>query len=381
LIGIADLPLHKGRVPPWMLKLMERMSLAILRALIELRGPEAVIEGLSDPYWFQAFNNVIGMDWDSSGSTTVLTGVLKSVTWKNPELGILVLGGKGENARKVPEEADKVAGILNVDPDYIKRFSKLAARVDSSFLQDGYELYHHSVFVSERGHVLVIQQGMNLGNKMARRYHINKFSVEDPHSAVAGITEEDVLNAVDKESREARRAYLDIVMEGPRRIIRLLSEANSMIKGSPTLEDFIHSKRKSKRLEKRPYYRPVPITPQLKRALEDLSNFSPSTEIELALAPGLGPKVVRALALIADLILNVPTSSKDPVTHPLNPFAYAYAVGGKDGVPYKYDPKTAKRVILTLEEAIEYAKLGHKEKLKAILRLKRLLDNIRWLND
>jgi len=378
LVGVADLPLHKGKVPPWMLRLMERLSEGIVEAVVELKGPEALLNGLSDPIWFQAFNNVIGMDWDSSGSTTVLLGILKSITWKRPELGILVLGGKGERSRSVPEEAEKASKLFDVDPETIKKFSKLAARADSSFLQDNYDLYHHAVIVSETKKMIVIQQGMNLSNRMARRYHIDKLAVEDPHSGVAGVKDNVLLNALARESREARKAYLEIVSEGPKRILRLLAEANRLVKGAPTLEDYLQRGSGTSPRRRLPYYIPVTPSPQLKRALEDLSNFSPTNDMELALAPGLGPKVVRALALIADLIYNVPTSTEDPTTHPLDPFAYAYAVGGKDGVPYRYDPRTVKRVILTLEEAVEYARLGNKEKLRALLRLRKILSRLKW---
>ena len=382
MVGIADLPLHKGKVPPWMLKLMEKMSESIIKVIVEIYGPDTLLKGLSDPFWFQAFNNVIGMDWDSSGSTTVLSGILKTITWRNPEIGIIVLGGKGEKAKEVSKEAEKIPNMFNIDPEKITKYSKLAARTDTSFLQDGYELYHHSVIVSESGKMIVIQQGMNLHNKLARRYHIDKFAVENPHSAIAGFISNPILNATLTESREARRAYIDIVSEGPKKIIKLLSEANRMLKGISTIELFLKNYDKPKISErpKKAYYKPIQPSLQLKRALEDLSNFSPNNDIELGLAPGLGPKVLRSLALIADLIYNVPTSTKDSLTHPLDPFAYAYAVGGKDRVPYPYNRKTVEKVILTLEEVVELAKLGKKEKLRAILRLRKLLDKIRYLN-
>ncbi len=377
MVGTADLPLHKGKVPTWMLRLMERMSLAVLEAIVEIKGPESVINGLSDPFWFQAFNNIIGMDWDSSGSTTVLLGILKTITWKRPDLGILVIGGKGEKSRKVPEEADIASKIFDVDPDKIKIFSKLAARADSAFLQDGYSLYHHAVILSEKGSMVVVQQGMNPERKMARRYHIDKFSIEEPHSGVAGEVERNVLNATAKESRDARKAYLDLIYEGSNKVLRMLSEANRILRGSPSLEEYLAGNFKRKVFKRN--YKPVLPTPQLRKALEDLSNFSPTNEVELALAPSLGPKVVRALALVADLIMNVPTSSKDPVTHPIDPYLYSYAVGGKDGVPYPYDRKTAMRVIMTLEEAVNYAKIGNKEKLKALIKLKRLTEKLKWV--
>jgi len=372
--GVAELPLHDGKVPVWMLRLMERMSAAILEAIVDLWGPGAVVRGLSDPLWFQAFNNVIGMDWDSSGSTTVLLGVLKSVTWRRPELGVLVLGGKGSQMLRVPEEAIRAGELLGVDGGLVARFSRLAARLDSVFLQDGYTLYHHSVIVAEDGGIVVVQQGMNLEAGLARRYHIDRLAVEEPHSGVAGVPGV-AINATASESRDARRAYLDIVAEGPRRILGMLAEANRILEGRATLEDYTRTeaRRGGRLVGVKPYYYPVKPTPQLIRAIEDLARATPANEMDLALAPSLGPKTLRALALIADLIYSVPTSTRDPVTHPLNPYLYAYAVGGKDGVPYPYDRRTAEKVILTLEEAVNRAKLGDREKLKAIMRLRSLI--------
>jgi hypothetical protein len=362
-----------------MLKLMERMSEAIVDAIVELHGPEALVRGLSDPLWFQAFNNVIGMDWDSSGSTTVLLGILKSVSWRRPDLGFLVLGGKGSRMLDVPGEAVRAGELLGLDPAHIARFSKLAARLDSVFLQDGYTLYHHSVIAS-RGCMVVVQQGMSVERSLARRYHVDRATVEEPHSGVAGVPGE-ALNATARESRDARRAYLDIIAEGPSRIVRLIGEANRVLESRPSLEEYIGGVRVERRgslVGLKPYYYPVRPSKQMLKAIEDLSRFNPTNEVELALAPSLGPRTLRALALIADLIYRVPTSTRDPVTHPPNPFIYAYAVGGKDGVPYPYDRRTAEKVILTLEEAVNKAKLGEKERLKALLKLRELLSGRSW---
>ncbi len=377
MTGIAELPLHGGSVPIWMLRLMERMSGAILEAIVELYGPGAVVRGLADPLWFQAFNNVIGMDWDSSGSTTVLLGVLKNVTWRKRELGVLVLGGKGSRMLSVPEESIVAGEILGVDPGSIVRFSRLAARLDSVFLQDGYTLYHHAIITSREGEMVVVQQGMNIEVGLARRYHVDKVTVEEPHSGIVGVPGE-VVNATAYESRDARRAYLDIIVEGSSRITRMLREANRMLESKPNLEDYMKLIEPKKSMKDniiglKPYYYPIKPSKQLLKAIEDLTKFNPTNEIELALAPSLGPKTLRALALIADLIYRIPTSTRDPVTHPLNPFIYSYAIGGKDRIPYPYDRRTAERVILTLEEAIDKAKIGDKERLKALLRLRRLL--------
>ncbi|GAB6148276.1 DUF763 domain-containing protein [Stetteria hydrogenophila] len=369
--GIAELPLHGGHVPEWMLRHMKRLAKAIVEYIVEVRGPRALVEGLSDPVWFQAFNNVIGMDWDSSGSTTVLTGILREVS-REGDYGFLVLGGKGRAMRSVPEEAG-LAERLGADPGEVVRFSKLAARIDSALVQDGYDLYHHAVIVGEGGLLLVVQQGMNTEARLARRYHVARQDLEEPHSGVAGIPGRAILNATGRESREARRAYLDIVSEGPRRFERLLWEAYRKARGLRGLDEYLAGTATPRPAERAYTYRPVRPDRRLVKAVEEVYKFNPTSEVELALAPRLGPVLVRALALIADLVYSIPTGTSDPVTHPLNPYLYAYAVGGKDGVPRRFDPKTAVMAARLIEEAVESARLGEKDKLRALSRLRHFL--------
>lgn len=369
--GTAELPLHGGHVPRWMLHYMKRLAKAIVAYIVEVKGPNALIEGLSDPVWFQAFNNVVGMDWDSSGSTTVLTGILREIS-REEDYGFIVLGGKGKAMREVPEEA-MLAERLGVDPNAVVRFSKIAARIDSSFIQDGYNLYHHAVFVGEKDKILVVQQGMNTERRLARRYHLTRQDLEKPHSGVAGIPGRTILNATGPENREARKVYLDIIAEGPKRFERLLWEAYRKARGARSLDYYIVGNVQD--VTRRPTYTYKPVRPErrLIKAMEEVYKFNPTNDVELALAPKLGPVLLRALALIADLVYSVPTSDKDPVTHPLNPYLYAYAVGGKDGVPRSFDPKTAAMAARLIEEAIESAKLGSREKMKALERLRLFL--------
>lgn len=374
--GYAELPLHDGHVPRWMLARMQRLAAAVLEALVELKGPRAVAAGLSDPLWFQAFNNLVGMDWDSSGSTTVLTGILKSITWRRPELGVLVLGGKGERMRLVPEEARRAAELLEgVDPGVVEGLSRAAARIDDSLLQDGYKLYHHAVIVAEGGEAVVVQQGMNTGEGVARRYHLDRAVVEEPHSGVAGRPGV-ALNLVARESREARRVIVDLLAEDPRRVERLVAEAYRIAVGARSILDYANPHTPRGPAE-RPvwirYYTPVKPSPRLRRALEALASNPPSSEEDLLVVPGLGPVVVRALALVSDLLYRAPVSTRDPVTHPIEPYMYAYAVGGKDGIPYPFDARTAERVAEILEEALEMARIGDRERLRALMRLRRIL--------
>lgn len=379
LEGIADLPLHEGRVPPWMLRLMQRMAAAIVEVLIEEYGPRGFVERMASPHWFQALNNVIGMDWDSSGSTTVTLGVLKTEAWRR-DWGILILGGKGSRARRVPQEIPVAARRLGLGEDQaalLERVSRLAAKVDSAMLQDRYQLYHHALMVSKEGAWSIVQQGMNPEARMARRYHWlyrARSLVVEPHSSVAGYRHSEVLNMSASESEEARKTVLDLAKEKPATIASTLASIERELRGLASLERWIQPSGKTPRARGVPeIYRPLPDHRSVARVVGRIREINPGSMEELLLVRGVGPSTLRALALIADLVYNAAPSTRDPVNASLDPFTYAYAVGGKDGAPYPYDRRTAEEVIVTLEDAVERAKLGDKEKLRALKRLARLV--------
>jgi len=392
LSGIAELPLHTGHVPPWLARYMKRLAKAIAEAVVELHGPDTLVERLADPFWFQAFNNAIGMDWDSSGSTTVTLGILKQVAWENPGLGIVVAGGKGANARRAPEELGR-AEELGLLPSRVARealrASRLAAKTDSALLQDGYTLYHHAVVASEHKWA-VIQQGMNPEERMARRYHwvppLPGDPTLEPHSAIASSRREQLiaLDMTSRLSQEARRLILDLARENPRRVAEEAARAWRMLRGDVGLDawlrprspgDLPRGSRES--LERRQLlvklYRPQPVPPRrLEPVLRRLYDASPSSLEELLLVEGVGPAVVRSLALVAELIYGAPVSHQDPADTPLDPFRYAYIVGGKDGVPFPFRKDYAEAVIGFLEEVVAEARLGEKERRQALRRLRRL---------
>ena len=359
-----------------MLAYMRRMAAAIAEIIVEEYGSRGLVERLADPLWFQALNNIIGMDWDSSGSTTVTTGILRDVSWRNRRLGVLVLGGKGRKARMIPVELRLAAGRLRLGEEEVgelEKASRIAAKVDSGLLQAGYTLYHHALIVSEDGAWGVIQQGMNPEIGMARRYHwLTPSSMfEEPHKGVLGRRHREVLNLVDRESRRARKALLDAAGEKPGTVESLLADARRSLKGYRSLEEWIGDKRRIRVIPR--IYRPIPDPRSIAGVLERVRNIGPSSLEELLLIRGLGPSTLRALALIADLVYGAKPSTRDPVNAPLDPLAYAYAVGGKDGVPYPYDRKTAEKVIVTLEDLVQRARIGEKDKLRALRRLAGLL--------
>jgi hypothetical protein len=218
--GTANLPLHGGSAPPWLFKRMRLLAGEIVEALIYEHGHEEFLRRISDPYWFQAFSCVLGFDWHSSGTTTVTTGALKIAL--SPERhGIAVAGGKGKTSTKTPSDIQKLGDAFSLSSDrvaYLIKASRMSAKVDNALVQDGYQLYHHTFFFTEKGEWAVVQQGMN--DSYARRYHwlfdkVKSF-VEEPHSAICSQHQEaNVLDLTAAESRENRETTLDIIRDGP----------------------------------------------------------------------------------------------------------------------------------------------------------------------
>ena len=377
--GLRELRLIYSSKPRWYFRQAERVLTAILESYLSIFEPRRFLRALASPTFFDGLVASASLDELGGGATTIVAATLKNFV--RPDSGLAVVGGKRPHGYRVPEELDELASIFGFDErmlEKLKYASRMVAKVDNAAIQDGFQLYLHIMIVSWDGEWVIIQQGLKPMTNLVRRYHwismgLRSF-VEEPHSGIAGIPGQ-AINATASESRGARRAYLDILAEGPSRAVRLLGEANRMLEAKPSLEDYTRGGglKRGNLIGLKPYYYPVKPSKQILKAIEDLAKFNPTNELELALAPSLGPKTLRALALIADLIYRVETSTKDPVTHPPNPFIYAYAVGGKDRIPYPYDRRTAEKVILTLEEAVNKAKLGEREKLKAILKLRKLL--------
>ncbi|QIW23450.1 DUF763 domain-containing protein [Sulfolobus sp. S-194] len=373
LEGIADLPLHTGHVPTWLAQIMKRLSKAIIDIMVIEWGPEKVVERLSNPLWFQGFNNIIGMDWDSSGSTTVTLGILKEVV-KPVEEGIAFLGGKGKNAIKVPEELYILSKKFDLDYEKLVRASRLVAKVDSVLIQDSHTLYHHSFMVTTTGKWGIIQQGMNIETRFARRYHWKETEnfVNEPHSGIAGTKQNLAINVVEKDKENTRKLIVDLVKENPSNVVTQVRRALSMLKGQTTLDSFnkafnIVISPQAKLI----YMRPMDLN-KIQNILQQLYEYNPSN-LEEVLLNGLGPSTARALYLVADLIYNEPPSYTDPVNYPYDPFKYAFASGGKDGIPFPVNRKVAWEVIYTLEDIIEKAKLERKDKDFALNKLKEMV--------
>jgi hypothetical protein len=357
--GIAELPLHGGKVPAWLLSRMEKLSKILVTLIVEEYGTLGFLERISDPVYFQAINNIIGMDWDSSGSTTVTTAIIKRVLSRE-ELGVRACGGKGVHSREAPDEIRKVSEEFGLDASSLVRTSRLVAKIDNTALQSGYQLYHHVFFVDEVGNWAVVQQGMNTIDKMARRYHWLSTKVSDftrnPHSGIQGRREPFALNTIADDSHEFRKLSVELIKDEAEKLPTLFAEANRLLEGYVPLTSYVpydpHKVRelreKFRRLGK-PFIN-KDVWFQVKEV--NIDSFS-----DLLLLKNVGPATMRGLALVAELVYEVQPSWRDPVTHPpVDPFKFAYAVGGKDGVPFPIDRKQYDELLSILSELMSRVK-------------------------
>ncbi len=350
--GITNLPLHGGKAPPWLFQRMTKLAREITIAIVTEFGPNEMLRRLSDPFWFQAFGCVLGFDWHSSGVTTTVCGALKEGTKElQTDLGLFIAGGKGRTSRKTPAEIEGVGHNLKTDAASLVYASRMAAKVDNSALQDGYQLYHHTFIFTADGSWAVVQQGMNEVNSYARRYHWLGEGVSDfvcePHAAICSQGRGEVLNLVATESGPARDTITQVATEDkPEKLISQLKKLQTLT------------------LPPRHHLEVQDIHPD-RMAKIFLHTFEQQPEnFEMLLGlEGVGPKTLRALSLISELIYEVPVSLRDPAR-------YSFAHGGKDGHPYPVDRKTYDRSIEMLHQALAKARLGDTEKIAAFKRLR-----------
>lgn len=354
--GTINLPLHGGRAPAWLFEKMKRLSRQIVLAIIEEHGSHVFVDKISDPYWFQAFGCVLGFDWHSSGLTTTVCGALKeALKGISSHTGIYIAGGKGGTSRKTPFEIENAAMKEAMDFNNLVYASKIVAKVDSSALQDGYQLYHHSfIFTKDGKKWAVIQQGMNEQNRYARRYHWLNSKITDyvmePHNAICCDLKNDVINLVAADSSNARDVITEISHLKPEKTLAQLSDICNHLNYKDTfpkrhginLSD-IEKKRLGKIFQSTYEKKPV--------------NFE-----KLISMPGIGPKTIRSLALISELVYSVPYSIKDPAR-------FSFAHGGKDGIPYPVDKENYDKSIEILSKALKESKIGRTEKIEAFKKL------------
>ena len=375
--GIARLPLHYGKAPRWLVIRMQKLAKEIVTIIVDEYGTGDFLKRISDPFWFQALGCVLGYDWHSSGVTTVVTGVLKQALVPQ-EHGIAVCGGKGKVSRQTPVEIRSIGERFGFSIDEVQNLqyaSKMSAKVDNTAIQAGYQLYHHTFFVTEEKKWAVVQQGMSPHDRTARRYHwlsdnVKNFVVE-PHNAIVGDVEREiVLDMTAKESEDCRKTSVDTAKESTRKIRCMIMSIRPAYQKS--LQEWMP---KTSVTTWKKY--PIDVLSMPRninwKALREVYEFKPSDYEELLGFKGIGPATIRGLALIADLIYGQKPSWKDPIK-------YSFAYGGKDGVPAPVNRRAMDESIRILKQAIQEAKIGNKEKMRSLQRLtqfipKKSLDN------
>ncbi len=354
--GHADLPLHHGTVPKWLADRMRDLGVQIVEALLISYGQKEVLRRLSDPLWFQSLGAVLGMDWHSSGITTsVMYALKRGINARAKEFGLCICGGRGKYSRQTPEQLMYLCDRTGLDGDSLVRASKLCAKVDNTAIQDGFQLYQHNFILSDKGDWAVVQQGMNVKTKTARRYHwlsqgLKSF-VEEPHAAVTGENQGLILNLTDSSAKEAREKILTISEESPGRVLKEIKAIQEKTVGRSIVLPSHHEVK--------------PEDVNLKRlggVLAAAYENQPSDFESLLLTPGLGPRTLQSLTLVSEVIYGTPSRFTDPAR-------FSFAHGGKDGHPFPVPLKTYDESIRVLGEAIERSKMGYNDKSECIKRL------------
>jgi len=359
--GTARLPLHGGKAPRWLTQRMAQLSREIVVLFVEEHGTAHLLEQLSDPFWFQAFGCVLGFDWHSSGVTTTVCGALKEgLKDAQDDLGLYVCGGKGGRSRRTPDEIGTACNRLGSSPDPLVRASRLSAKIDSAAVQDGYQIYHHSFLFDKAGNWAVVQQGMADENDVlglphkgfARRYHwlgsrLTKWDCE-PHAAICCDQRGQLsLNLIAEESEGCRRGTVDILHEKPTVLLRELKRVPEL------------------RMDKRHEILAKDIHPQrLEKILLKTYERQPNDFVNLVGSPDVGPKTMRALTLVSELVYGAAPSFSDPAR-------FSFAHGGKDGIPYPVDRRTYGQTIHVLREIVNASRVGEYEKGRVFRRLGR----------
>lgn len=349
--GSANLPLHYGRVPDWLATRMAKLGAIISQAIILHYGRDELLRRLSNPFWFQSFGAVMGMDWHSSGITTSVIGALKRGL--NPmakELGVHVCGGRGKYSRQTPLELETIAARVGFNGQQLAQTSRLVAKVDSAAVQDGFDLYLHSFIVTDEGKWTVIQQGMNTTSKQARRYHwlsegLKSF-IDTPHAAIEGHNQGNIINLTDERAQLSRLKQIDVLKTlSPERMASLIINRTEL--NMPAHHDVRAENISLRRLHG-----------NIAAAIEQ----GPKDFTELLLTPKVGARTILALALVAEVVHGAPYRFADPAR-------FSIAHGGKDRHPFPVPIKVYDETIQLMKTAVQNAKLGQSEKLEAIRRL------------
>ena len=377
--GIATFTLDYGKCPRWLFERMVKLSRQMIWVMNEEYGPETFVKRIADPVWFQSLGTVLAFDWNASGLTTILTAALKEAIRNNEKnLGIFICGGKGKTSRKTPDEIKNWGEKISLPEPKVDNLiynSKMAAKVDSSLIQDGFQIYHHTFFFSKNGAWTVVQQGMNAQNQTARRYHWYSEKISDlvcePHSGIATQRKmPSALNLTAKTSEKTRKISTELVQgnyRGLMKDIQILRKHSSDLSKTLSLK-FNNQKTTFLQLANKEFhYHPVVLedfskSKYLEKIFGEVCERKPENYENLLALKGVGPKTMRALSLVSEVIYGAKPSYEDPAR-------YSFAHGGKDGTPYFVDRFTYDSTINFFKNIIQKMKISVSEKNKMIGRL------------
>ena len=376
--GIATFTLDYGKCPKWLFERMVKLGREMARVIIAEYGPDEFVKRIADPVWFQALGTVLAFDWNASGLTTILTAALKeAIRGEERDLGIYICGGKGKTSLKTPEQISLFGARAELSQEKINSLeynSRMAAKVDSSLIQDGFQIYHHCFFFSRNGAWAVVQQGMNEKNVTARRYHWfsddAKNMVIEPHAGIISDGRHTGLNMTARESENTQRISTELVQGSYN---TLMKDLKLLRKYSTPQSEVISIGNENQELVKMHLhdrdFKVLPVITEdftkskyLEKILYEINEIKPKNYEQLLSLKGVGPKTIRALALTAEVIYGAKASYEDPAR-------YSFAHGGKDFVPYPVDRPTYDQTIATMRQLASKMKIGYSEKNKIIGRL------------
>jgi hypothetical protein len=345
--GMMGMPLHYGKMPKWLTERMGKMGSAIVESIVQNYGKSEVLTRLSNPNWFQAFGAVMGMQWNSSGVTAAVLGSLKGkINPMSSDLGIHILGGKGKYSYYAPNQIKRVSDKHGLKGDELVHACQLTRRVDNNAVQDGYNLYQQYFILTDEGEWTGITQGMNTTTRRARRYHwhsptVRSF-VDDPHKGIVGVKGDPIINLADSRADFARTNIVGLTKEKPSEVLEAYKSI-SLPNHHEVQESDVNMKRLGAVLQMA-YNR-------------DIDNFE-----DLLMLKGVGPKTLKSLALVSEVVHGDSSRFEDPAR-------FSFAVGGKDGRPHPVDTESYDETIEILKDSVEKSKLGYSDKSKALKRL------------
>jgi len=378
--GIATFGLDEGKCPRWLFERMTKLGREIIEVIINEYGSDEFIKRISDPVWFQSLGTVLAFDWNSSGLTTILTAALKeAIRGREKELGIFICGGKGKTSRRTPEEIEQWGNALSLPDGYVNSLiynSKMTAKVDSALVQDGFQIYHHTLFFSKNGSWTVIQQGMNIQNQSARRYHWYSKKITDlvkePHAGIASqILNQPTLNLTALESEKTRSVSTQLVqnnyydlMKDIKILAKHFSDYSQMLKVKSDGQQTIFLNLENREFVWHPVVKENFFKNKyLQKILYLVCEQRPASYEKLLSLKGVGPKTIRALSLVSEIIYGAKPSYRDPAR-------YSFAHGGKDATPYPVDRITYDQSIKFFADVVSKSRLQSSEKNRIFYKLK-----------